>query len=246
MKKEYICQKCCKKFKSKYNLERHLNRKKPCDILFHCKFCSSKASSRKLLDKHIRDCHKNKEDKLKSKCQNCHKLVYLYNHCKSAEVLIKEQRNIYIFNNVRITYNQNPIVEPIIFNKYLPKLLHFSEPVKIIKDILIDNYKKEELEEYSFFCIDPEEADYLINTKYGWLFDTKGHYLKKIILENIKECLGEIIDYQKDIFDKEKIEKLKRVRKVLNEFLNIDFLNLINEEFYVLSLWNKPKLSIVI
>lgn len=52
---KFICNKCKKEFGSKYNLERHYNRKIPCFINeTTCKRCLKQFKSKYLLDKHIK------------------------------------------------------------------------------------------------------------------------------------------------------------------------------------------------
>jgi hypothetical protein len=56
---EFKCDKCDKEFKLKTDLQRHLNRKNPCDIVNpnnECEYCQKSYSSRSNLNKHIKAC----------------------------------------------------------------------------------------------------------------------------------------------------------------------------------------------
>jgi len=60
---EHECPNCLKKFKKKYSLERHLNKKNPCDSAknshLKCKFCNKRFCRKDSLNRHIKTMHAN-------------------------------------------------------------------------------------------------------------------------------------------------------------------------------------------
>lgn len=49
----YSCEKCSKVFKSNYLLDKHLNRKTPCDIILQCSKCNKMFATTRLLTNHL-------------------------------------------------------------------------------------------------------------------------------------------------------------------------------------------------
>ena len=72
----FICEKCNKQLKDKYSLDRHYNRKYPCDQLPNidvdneciCPFCNKKYSSRSTLNRHLKDNCKKIDKKVDETC----------------------------------------------------------------------------------------------------------------------------------------------------------------------------------
>ena len=152
------CEKCKKYFKTKYSLQRHLNKKIPCTIeKLQCHRCNQLFNSRSTLCRHRKICTKNIENRIiintPFTCKYCHKnckhRTHMYrhirNHCNIKELF--EEPNSYgdenmewikrnILNIVDESSNCESLED---FIEFSFKKLHFNDHVLENRNIKVNN-----------------------------------------------------------------------------------------------------------
>lgn len=165
----HICEICNKDFKTKYNLHRHMNKKKPCkkkdDYVtnnYICVFCNETYSSKSNLNKHLIKCKDNnllniskkKEEFYLDQIDNMkHQINHLIKNSGTKTTYYNQinqsfQQNINInsYGNENLNYITGKDVESLISDPRtcIPKfieLLHYNEGHPENHNIILDNIK---------------------------------------------------------------------------------------------------------
>ncbi len=159
MKGKYICDKCNKDFASNNSLKRHINRKKPCDIVenneYICAYCDRNYTSKFNLKTHTNNCKakKQKEEKeryAKLEKENAELKVALEEKDNIIENLKKQIEELQInqinnITNCRDIINHNDIINNDITNNDITNNTFINYNITIndyrtpnIKDTIID------------------------------------------------------------------------------------------------------------
>ena len=194
---EYKCQKCNKIYNNKYNLQVHLNRKRPCDAKE-----KSNINSKKIRELKCENCTKSftRKDNLKR---------HLLYFCKNKNIIIEDenfadQKDTLVLSADALKCTNNN-------NTYITNVPHFVPPQKNICNYCKKNFAREDslMRHIDFHCRVKKEQTEQNDSKYNEL-------LKEI--QKLKKQNKVIDELKKEI---KEMKNKKVINKTINNTQNI-------------------------
>jgi hypothetical protein len=207
---EYNCDKCGKLFALKTDLQRHLNRKLPCDRLKDnkCKFCEKSYSNENNMKRHMKNCKKKDSN-----------IINITGDATDKSIIANSAIANSVNSNINTTQINNPIIINIVpfLGEDMSKLTE-KDKVKILKKCYMSI--PELIKQVNLNPNLPENHNVYISnikSKYGHVNDGQKWILTKVdqliddLVSKKKDDIEELLDEYEDQIPDKVVDKIRDV-----------------------------------